>query len=154
MGAIALSIRYTPMASKPRVQNAVAAIRKERGLTQSEFAEMVGTSTTHVSRIETGESSLTQAMMTKIATALDIEPQNLFITSPNEGEINLDILHHVVKQLDEWLEDKGFRITADDRADFTIELYKLEADRIKVAELKADDVDVTKYETFLKRSMK
>lgn len=142
------------MASKPRVQNAVAAIRKERGLTQSEFAEMVGTSTTHVSRIETGESSLTQAMMTKIATALDIEPQNLFITSPNEGEINLDILHHVVKQLDEWLEDKGFRITADDRADFTIELYKLEADRIKVAELKADDVDVTKYETFLKRSMK
>lgn len=142
------------MASKPRVQNAVAAIRKERGLTQSEFAEVVGTSTTHVSRIETGESSLTQSMMTKIATALDIEPQDLFITSPNEGEINLDILHHVVKQLDEWLEEKGFRISADDRADLTIELYQLEAEHIKAAQLEPKDVRVARYENLIKRSLK
>ncbi|MEO9459888.1 MAG: helix-turn-helix transcriptional regulator [Lentilitoribacter sp.] len=142
------------MASKPKVQNAVAAIRKERGLTQSEFAEVVGTSTTHVSRIETGESSLTQAMMTKIATALDIEPQDLFITSPNEGEINLEILHHVVRQLDEWLEDKGFRISADDRADLTIELYQLEAEHIKAAQLSPEDVRVARYENLIKRSLK
>ncbi|MEP3199180.1 MAG: helix-turn-helix domain-containing protein [Lentilitoribacter sp.] len=139
---------------KPKVQNAIAAIRKERGLTQAQFAEVVGTSTTHVSRIETGESSLTQAMMTKIALALDIEPQDLFITSPNEGEINLEILHHVVRQLDEWLEEKGFRISAEDRADLTIELYRLEAEHIKAAELAPEDVKVSKYENLLKRSLK
>ena len=139
---------------KPKVQNAIAAIRKERGLTQSQFAEVVGTSTTHVSRIETGESSLTQSMMTKIATALDIEPQDLFITSPNEGEINLEILHHVVRQLDEWLEEKGFRISADDRADLTIELYQLEAEHIKAAQLSPEDVRVARYENLIKRSLR
>ncbi|MEP3198797.1 MAG: helix-turn-helix transcriptional regulator [Lentilitoribacter sp.] len=144
----------SPTKPRARVQNAIAALRKQRELTQAQFAELVGTSTTHVSRIETGESSLTQSMMTKIASALDIEPQDLFITSPNEGEINLDILHHVVKQLDEWLEDKGFRISAEDRADFTIELYRLEADRIKAAELAPEDVKVAKYENLLKRSLK
>jgi transcriptional regulator with XRE-family HTH domain len=139
---------------KPKVQNAIATIRKDRGLTQAQFAEVVGTSTTHVSRIETGESSLTQSMMTKIASALDIEPQDLFITSPNEGEVNLEILHHVVRQLDEWLEEKGFRISADDRADLTIELYQLEAEHIKAAQLSPEDVRVARYENLIKRSLK
>lgn len=139
---------------KTKVPNAIAMIRKQKGLTQAEFAEVVGTSTTHVSRIETGESSLTQKMMTKITEALDIAPQDLFAMSPDTGAINLDVLRHVIKQFDVWLEEKGFRISADDRADLTIELYELEADRIKASELMAKDVEVSKYEKLLKRFLK
>lgn len=56
----------------------IAYYRKERGISQSELAEMVNVSRTHMSRIETANCAVSLDVVFDICDALDISPSKLF----------------------------------------------------------------------------
>lgn len=56
----------------------ISQIRKERGLSQIEFAEKLGLSTNALSVIETGNGFLTAETLEKILKILDLAPDELF----------------------------------------------------------------------------
>ena len=56
----------------------IAAMRKKQGITQKEFAEMIGIHQPDVSVLEKGSRQSTVEMIWKVAEALSISPQKLF----------------------------------------------------------------------------
>lgn len=57
----------------------LSALRKARGLTQQQLAEMAGTDQATVSKIESASGyNYTHDMITRIAEALKVEPAELF----------------------------------------------------------------------------
>lgn len=48
-------------------------IRKERGLTQTDVAELIGTKQSAISRLERGEEDITLSRAETICSALDVE---------------------------------------------------------------------------------
>lgn len=56
----------------------ISQIRKERGLSQIQFAEMLGLSTNALSIIETGNGFLTAETLEKILKILNLTPDELF----------------------------------------------------------------------------
>ena len=56
----------------------ISQIRKEKGFSQIQFAEMLGLSTNALSIIETGNGFLTAETLEKILEKLNLEPDELF----------------------------------------------------------------------------
>ncbi len=56
----------------------IAYFRKDRGLSQSELAERVNISRTHMSRIETADCAVSLDVVFDICDALNIKPVDLF----------------------------------------------------------------------------
>lgn len=56
----------------------ISQIRKEKGFSQIQFAEMLGLSTNALSIIETGNGFLTAETLQKILEKLELEPDELF----------------------------------------------------------------------------
>lgn len=56
----------------------IAYYRKERGLSQSQLAERVNISRTHMSRIETADCAVSLDVVFDICDALDVPPNKLF----------------------------------------------------------------------------
>ena len=56
----------------------IAYYRKVRGLSQSQLAEMVNISRTHMSRIETADCAVSLDVVFELCDALDISPAKLF----------------------------------------------------------------------------
>lgn len=56
----------------------ISRIRKEKGFSQIQFAEMLGLSTNALSIIETGNGFLTAETLEKILLKLNLEPDELF----------------------------------------------------------------------------
>ena len=56
----------------------IAYYRKERGFSQSQLAEMVNISRTHMSRIETADCAVSLDVVFDICDALETEPNKLF----------------------------------------------------------------------------
>ena len=56
----------------------IKAIRKQRGLTQEQLAEMVGIGTPNISYIECGKFAPAIDTLEKISTALNVEPYELY----------------------------------------------------------------------------
>ena len=56
----------------------IAYYRKDRGLSQSELAERVNISRTHMSRIETADCAVSLDVIFDICDALEIKPVELF----------------------------------------------------------------------------
>ena len=52
--------------------------RKEKGLSQSQLAELVNISRTHMSRIETADCAVSLDVVFDICDVLQIKPQKLF----------------------------------------------------------------------------
>lgn len=57
-----------------------AKIRKAKGLTQSELADLVGVEQPTISRFERGSDNVTLGLVRKIADALDVPLADLFAT--------------------------------------------------------------------------
>jgi phage repressor protein C with HTH and peptisase S24 domain len=57
--------------------NNIAAFRKQRGLSQTELAERVGTTLNMLGKLERGDRSLDQAWLDKIGGALNVPPHEL-----------------------------------------------------------------------------
>lgn len=56
----------------------VSKIRKAKGLTQAQLAELVGVSQAHISRLENGDDSASLKLIYEIAHALNVLPSDLF----------------------------------------------------------------------------
>lgn len=79
------------------MENRIREIRKERALTQSELAKILGVNQSIVQKLETGVTDLDLPWIMKISKALDISPLELlpdeFITRDE-----IDILQTVRKK--------------------------------------------------------
>lgn len=53
-------------------------IRKQRGLSQAQLAEMLNVDEKYISRLETSTSTPSFSMLIKISNALNVDLQNLF----------------------------------------------------------------------------
>lgn len=56
----------------------IAYYRKETGLSQSQLAELVNVSRTHMSRIETADCAVSLDVVFDICDALNVRPARLF----------------------------------------------------------------------------
>ena len=56
----------------------IAYFRKKRGLSQSQLAEAVNISRTHMSRIETADGAVSLPVVFDICDALEVKPSRLF----------------------------------------------------------------------------
>jgi transcriptional regulator with XRE-family HTH domain len=65
----------------------VAANRRKRGLTQERLAEAADISVDMVTKIETGASGARFPVIERIATALEVDPAELFTTDIPSGAI-------------------------------------------------------------------
>jgi UDP-N-acetylglucosamine 1-carboxyvinyltransferase len=68
------------------ISGLIKELRERRGITQSEFAEKLGTTQSAIARIESGEQNLTTDMIGKISEALGSE-----IVSVSKGAMNFEI---------------------------------------------------------------
>jgi transcriptional regulator with XRE-family HTH domain len=64
-----------------RATRRFAEIRRSRGVTQDQLAEMLGTATRNVQRIEAGQN-VTLHTLARLAAALDVTPAELVGTDP------------------------------------------------------------------------
>ena len=64
----------------------IQSLREERGITQAQFAERLGTTQSAIARIEKGEQNLTTEMIAKISDALNHD-----IVKISTGAINVEI---------------------------------------------------------------
>ena len=61
-----------------KVQNKVAEIRKQKGLSQADLAKLVGVSRNTISSIETGQYEPTAKLALLLAVALEVRFEELF----------------------------------------------------------------------------
>lgn len=61
-------------------------IRKERGLTQAELAELADISNTYIANIECGRTWISDKTLERFTAALAIEPQELFALENNTSQ--------------------------------------------------------------------
>jgi putative transcriptional regulator len=66
------------MANGLELKNNLAAVRKERGLSQSDLAKLVGVSRNTISSIETGQFNPTAKLALILCIALDKKFEELF----------------------------------------------------------------------------
>lgn len=58
----------------------VKYFRKQKGLSQEKFAELLNVSTNHISVIETGSKFVTYKLLERIIDILEVTPASLFYT--------------------------------------------------------------------------
>lgn len=58
--------------------NKIAEIRKQRGLSQVDLAEIVGVEQPHISRLERGSEAVTLRLLLQVAEALRVDLAELF----------------------------------------------------------------------------
>ena len=92
------------MSIKNLLGKRIKEIRKERGLTQEEFAEMINISQRTLSGIEIGKNFLTSQTLDRILEVFDMQPDDLFklknLRSANE------LKKDIISILDNMPEDK------------------------------------------------
>ena len=76
----------------------ISRIRKEKGYSQIQFAEMLGLSTNALSIIETGNGFLTSETLEKILLKLELEPDELFSFGGLKSEEEL--YKNIIKNLE------------------------------------------------------
>jgi transcriptional regulator with XRE-family HTH domain len=76
----------------------IKILRARRGLSQADLAEKAGMSVTFLSTIERGVRFLQPDMMAKIANALGVEVNQLFVTDLESGESNV-LLNHLTEDI-------------------------------------------------------
>ena len=72
---------------KRRFGHLVAAHRKRSGMTQQRLAEVVDVSVDTISKIETGAAGARFAVIERLATALSVDPAELFTTEIPRGAL-------------------------------------------------------------------
>lgn len=66
----------------------IRELRKVRGYTIAQLADLVGVSTPHMSGIERGKKNLNNHLISRIASALQVSPQTL-IASDEDADLQL-----------------------------------------------------------------
>lgn len=89
----------------------ISQIRKEKGFSQIQFAEMLGVSTNALSIIETGNGFLTAETLEKILEGLNLEPDELFSFGGNKTDEEL--YQNILKNLETIKSDRIKLATID-----------------------------------------
>ena len=76
----------------------IKKIRKEKNISQEKLAEFCGTSTSYIGLMETYKNIPKLSTIEKIATALNVPPQNLFITDKNNQEEKISESKEIVRE--------------------------------------------------------
>ena len=63
----------------------IRKIRKARGLSQEQLAELIGISTTHMSHIETANTKLSLPVFVEIANILEVQTDALLYDEPKDS---------------------------------------------------------------------
>lgn len=84
--------------------NNLKQIRKQKGLTQTELADMLGTNKTTISNYETGYSSPSLDVLREICTKLNVSADVLLDIKLNDNVITLD--HPISKKLSKLSSEK------------------------------------------------
>ena len=66
----------------------IRRIRKARGLSQEQLAELIGISTTHMSHIETANTKLSLPVFVEIARVLEVQMDSLLYDDPKDSVSN------------------------------------------------------------------
>ena len=69
----------SPVTDKFRDMNNVASIRKSKGLSQAELADLAGVEQPTISKLERGNESVTLRTLGAVAAALDVPLADLFV---------------------------------------------------------------------------
>ncbi len=64
------------------------AIRRERGMTQAELADLLGTHFTSVSQMERGLRGITVQQLIKLSTALGVTPNDVLLSGPPPNPVS------------------------------------------------------------------
>ncbi|HSV28777.1 MAG TPA: helix-turn-helix transcriptional regulator [Candidatus Omnitrophota bacterium] len=64
------------------MQNRIREIRQDRGLSQEQLADKVGTTKAQISKLEKSQRRLTDQWMRRLAVALECHPGELFADTP------------------------------------------------------------------------
>lgn len=86
---------------EPSIGSVICDLRKQRGMTQEQLAEMVGVSTPAVSKWETSASCPDVALLAPIARALDTDVNTLLSFTPTLSQKDLAALLKELRQLAE-----------------------------------------------------
>ncbi len=89
----------------------ISRIRKEKGYSQIQFAEMLGLSTNALSIIETGNGFLTAETLEKILLKLELEPDELFSFGGLKSEEEL--YKNIIKNLETIKSDRAKLVIID-----------------------------------------
>lgn len=89
----------------------ISRIRKKKGYSQIQFAEMLGLSTNALSIIETGNGFLTSETLEKILLKLELEPDELFSFGGLKSEEEL--YKNIIKNLETIKSDRAKLVIID-----------------------------------------
>jgi transcriptional regulator with XRE-family HTH domain len=67
-------------------------LRKERGLTLAQLAEVVGISVPHMSQVERGVKNVNNHLLERIARALRVEPYQLIVDGPPDRGALMEVV--------------------------------------------------------------
>ena len=85
------------MSIKTKFGKRIKELRKRRGYSQEQLAEMLGIAQNTLSKIELGENFLTADTLEKLINALEVSPTELFDFEHHKEQVNLleDIENYV-----------------------------------------------------------
>lgn len=107
----------------------VARIRKEKGLTQEELAEMTGIDKGYISQIENGRRGLTTEKRAAFAEALGVDIQEFYVEGAKEKpREEISPLGFLFTEIEKAFEHKK---TLSERHDFMASILKTLADEEK-----------------------
>lgn len=70
----------------------IREIRQAKGYTLANVAEMIGVSVPHLSEIERGKKNVNNHLLTRLASALGVEPRDLLSGTDDPDELELTLL--------------------------------------------------------------
>lgn len=103
-----------------KIGQRIRKYRKTQGLSQEVLAEKAGISVTHMSHIETGNTKLSLAVFVKIASALEVQTDDLLYDAPSRHVRLIDELMSILGTCN----TKQLRIIADMAKALKISLEK------------------------------
>jgi len=92
-------------------------LRKSRNLTQTQLAEMLDVTQKHLSVIETGTQFVSAPLIAKIASALQVEPAELFGGTSSEARIVNAVSTRIINMINPKFEMMARQIVDDLKAE-------------------------------------
>lgn len=75
----------------------IKTLRREKGMTQKQLAQKVGTSDSTIKMIETNKNGLSAELLPKLADALGVEPSDLTKKESRIDSFTMELLEKLVK---------------------------------------------------------
>lgn len=98
-------------ATKELLGERIRELRKSRGFTQEQLAELVEVEQKHVSRLELGKSYPTIERLEKIADALKVPLRDFFdYIHLADGETQANSIDEMLKELDESTQKTAYKV--------------------------------------------